>query len=229
MTAKTSIYLYLPSFVTLSLLGGLWFEKSLFHLPRGDAEPYHERIRTESDQMPYQIGDWIGIDVEIPPAAITLLKPNALINRRFKHQQTGKMVSMLVIQCGDARDLLGHYPPVCYVSGGWVQLSATPVDWQINDLTIRGVEYEFERSTFERSSRIIVDNFMILPSGVTARDMDAVNTAAQDYRRKFYGAAQFQFVFSENSSSDERNEIVPAFINANLPLLDAIRSLKNHD
>ena len=215
---------YLAPAITLLLLCGIWLEQSLFHAPSGDAEPYHERLRDEATKMPYRIGDWIGLDVEVPPAAVALLKPNVLLNRRFKNPKTGRQVSMLLVQCGDARDLLGHYPPVCYVRNGWIENSATTKDWKLERFPINGMEYQFERSTFEKSTRIIIDNFMLLPNGITARTMEAINTAAQDYRRKFYGAAQIQFVFSDNTPPRERDEILYKFLKANRPMLDAIRS-----
>ena len=210
--------------VTVLLLAGIWGEQLFYHEPSGDAEPYHQLIRTEAENMPYRVKDWVGSDIDVPPAAVALLRPNILLNRRFKNHRTGQYVSMLLVQCGDARDLLGHYPPVCYAANGWTESSAVEKDWNVNALTIQGMEYEFERSTFEKSARIYVGNFMVLPSGLTARDMTAVNTAAKDYRRKFFGAAQFQFVFPDDINADERNDIVRTFVDANWPILDAIRS-----
>ena len=56
---------------------------------------------------------------EVPPEAQELLRPNAIFSRRF--QRPGEIgVHVLVVHCSDARDMIGHYPPICYPSSGWV-------------------------------------------------------------------------------------------------------------
>ena len=69
----------------------------------------------------------------------------------------------------------------------------------------------------------VIDNFMILPDGTIARNMDAIGNAADNPREKVFGAAQVQIVFDSYTTSDERNEILRTLIEANLPILDAIR------
>lgn len=210
--------------VVVILLAGIAVDRMLFHLPTGDPGAYHERIREEASRIPYRIGDWVGTDVDVPAVAVALLKPNVLLNRRFQNARTGRRVSLLVVQCGDARDLLGHYPPVCYVTNGWIQRSAVPRDWEISDLTIRGVEYEFAKSSLESSLYIVIDNFMVLPDGTMARDMEAVGSAAEDVRKKIYGAAQIQLVFDGAMPSDEREKALHDLLEANIAILKAILS-----
>jgi len=215
---------YLAPAITVLLLSGISIDHYIFHRLIGDSEPYHKKIRMEAAKMPLRIEDWIGVDVDVPPSAVALLKPNVLKNRRFRNLRTGQYVSLLLVQCGDARDLLGHYPPVCYVSSGWTQKSADPMDWQVDHLTIQGMEYEFQRSSFDRSTTMIIDNFMILPDGRIARDMDAVSDVADNRRKKIFGAAQIQFVFNTYTSSDDRKQILQIFVAAIMPILDAIRA-----
>lgn len=227
--SKNSFSSLMAPIVGLVLLAGIAIDYALFHQPTGDANPYHERVRTVAETMPYTIGNWIGTDVEVPPAAIALLRPNVLLNRRFRNVKTDQQVSMLLVQCGDSRDLVGHYPPVCYVAHGWTQLSAAPRNWQVGDLAIHGTEYQFERSTFEQTSRIIIDNFMVLPDGTIARDVEAMRPLAENPRRKIFGAAQVQIVFQANTPVDQRDEIVNIFLAANAPIISTIRSGINHD
>jgi len=212
-----------PAFV-IALLFGIAAEKNWFHLPGENPEPYHERVRLVADQTPYQIGDWVGTDVEVPQGAVNLLRPNVLLSRRFRNLRTGQHVSMLLVQCEDARDLLGHYPPVCYPASGWTMRSAKSKDWSIGGLMIHGMEYEFSRSGLERSSRMLIDNFMLLPDGTVARDMDSIHSVAQDNRRKNYGAAQIQVVFDVSTSSVERDKIFQTFIKANMAIIETIVS-----
>ena len=218
-----SISKYLAVIVTVAILGGIWLEKTLYHVPSGDADPYHKRVKEAYEALPYIQGQWVGTDVPVPPAAVAMLKPNVLMNRQYRHTQTGRYISFLLVQCGDARDILGHYPPVCYVTHGWLQVSATPRDWEIDGLPIVGTEYTFAKSQFDQSSSIVIYNFMVLPDGRLARDMDAVNEAAQDHRRKFYGAAQVQVVFDAGMPVEEREAILRDMIIAHRELLEVIR------
>ena len=213
---------HLAPVIVVALLVGVAVDKVLFHLPEGDPEPYHAQIREVADKLPYQIGDWVGTDVDVPPAAVALLKPNVILNRRFKDVRTGQMVTFLLVQCGDARDLLGHYPPVCYRVNGWALQAKTPRDWQVDDVSIRGVEYEFSKSTFERSTRIIINNFMVLPDGIVARDMESVGAVAQDPRKKLFGAAQIQLLFGADIPVSERDEIFKMFMKANISVIKTI-------
>jgi len=212
-----------PALVVVLLLG-ITIEKVWLRAPAQDVEPYHERVRQEAAGLPYQIGQWVGTDIEVPRGAIALLRPNVLINRRFKNLHTGRVVSMLLVQCKDARDMLGHYPPVCYPANGWVLQSSVSRDWQVDDLFIPGMEYAFSKTSLERSDSIVIDNFMVLPDGTMGRDMDSTNAIAQDYRKKYYGAAQVQLVFTGSIVSHERDEIVQAFIRSNRAIIEALHS-----
>ncbi len=222
--AINSCSVFFAPAVTAVLLAGITVDQFMFHLPSSSAAPYHERVRVVAQTMPYKIGNWIGTDIEVPRAAVALLRPNVLLNRHFRNRRTGQQVSLLLVQCGDARDLLGHYPPVCYVTNGWTQDSVVPRDWKVGDLAIRGVEYRFSRSTFSQSTTIVIDNFMILPDGRTARDMEAISFAAEDPRKKVFGAAQVQMVFDAGTSPDERDEIIHTFLEANMSILGTIQS-----
>lgn len=189
-----------------------------------DAEAYHARVRAIVGSMPYEIGDWCGSDVAVPQAAKTLLRPNKLLNRSYLNTSTNEKVGLLLVQCGDARDMVGHYPPVCYVAQGMTQTSAEPKQWVVGDKIIRGKAYTFERSTFGApSQRRVVYNFMILPDGKLVPDILDVQEAAADYTQRFYGAAQIQLVFDAMSTEQRRDQVFNAFIAANMPVIETIR------
>ena len=65
---------------------------------------------------------------------------------------------------------------------------------------------------------------MVLPDGQVCRDMDGVETAAQDYRRKFFGAAQVQIVTDTQWSDADREELFSQLVRAAGPLLREMRS-----
>jgi hypothetical protein len=210
--------------VTACLLGGVFADKLLSHTPPPDAAPYHERVRARFAEIPARIGSWVGTDVEVPPSAVAMLHPNGILCREYRDTVTGRRVTFMIVQCSDARDILGHYPPACYVRQGWSKVSASPKDWAVDGLVIHGTQYGFERMKLERGTQIAIDNFMLLPDGRTCADMDGVNASAQDTRKKYFGAAQVQILSDGTLSAGERDALVGLFVTANRHLIDVILS-----
>src|SRR6185295_13858053 len=120
-------------------------------------------------------------------------RPNVMLSRKYLNVTNGSDVQSLLVQCSDARDMLAHYPPICYPSRGWVLSAAVPREWQVGDLAVQGIEYRFSMEGLDRAQTLVVDNFMVMPDGRFMRDMKAVEDAAADVRTRYFGAAQFQF------------------------------------
>jgi hypothetical protein len=61
--------------------------------------------------------------------------------------------------------------------------------------------------------------------------MKALEEAAEDYQQRYYGAAQFQVVFSglasADRSRDERDEIFAALLGPNLKVIETLKSGAN--
>lgn len=210
--------------LTLVVLGGLTVER--FCRPDiEDAVQYHQQVSLAISRVPYQIGDWSGTDVDVPPAAIRLLHPNAILSRRYDNLATNQSVALLIVHCRDARDIAGHYPPVCYPANGWVQRYLHPMHLQVTpERSIDGAEYEFAM-WLPASLRIMrVVNVLVLPDGTTTHDMKHVREAAADYRTHFFGAGQIQLAFAEHLRTQQREEILRTFIKALEPVLAAIES-----
>jgi len=89
--------------------------------------------------------------------------------------------------------------------------------------TIPVTDYTFTSTRVDRTSELRIDNFMVLPDGQVCRDMDGVEVAAQDYRRKFFGAAQVQVITDAQWNDADRVEFFGQFIRAAGPLLGEIR------
>ena len=85
-----------------------------------EVQARNAEVLTAIDAAPYRIGQWIGEDVAVPPAALEILQTNAILSRRFRHLTSGINANLLVVHCSDARDMQGHYPPVCYPANGWI-------------------------------------------------------------------------------------------------------------
>jgi hypothetical protein len=171
------------------------------HLSPEDAEDYHRAIRDAVNAIPHQIGPWEGADEEVTPAAIELLRPNIIMARRYTHQDTGQVVSLLIVHCKDARDLMGHYPPVCYPAQGWrVVESYEPVNRIFENEAERTgwALYPFTHgSTSDGRVKMMVYNKMLLPNGSATTRMDVVHTVAGDFQRRHYGAAALQIIVNE--------------------------------
>ncbi len=221
--------------LSLGLLAGIFAEQRT-HLKPADVEPYHARAKVAVEQVPYFIGTWTGQDDDIPVAAQKLLRPNAILNRRFVDSApaTGdprasyRYASLLIVQCRDSRDMVGHYPPICYRAHGLSidEKSCGPRDWTVNGKQIPGYEYHFTEVLAGRSTRTTVYNFLIVPGRGIVRDMKGVEQAAEDYEQRYFGAAQFQVVFQSDGSAErsreERDEIFATLMGPNIHLIETL-------
>jgi hypothetical protein len=226
-----------PPILSCGLLAGIVAEQGT-HLKPVDVEPYHTRAKVAIDQIPYVIGSWTGDDEEVPPAAQKLLRPNAILSRRYVEQTAGdaaraddrRSAQILIVQCRDSRDMVGHYPPICYRSRGMTPdpKHTMPRDWTVNGMRIPGHEYHFTEVTHGLTSYTTVYNFFIVPGRGIVRDMKGVELAAEDYQQRYFGAAQFQVVFhglaSAGQSRDERDAIFASLIGPNLKVIETLTS-----
>jgi len=189
------------------------------------ARPYQARAREAIAAVPIQIGPWTGRDIAIQQDALDLLRPNATLERQYVIPGTSLSADMLIVQCGDTRDMLGHYPQICYPSAGWTIVHAEPQDWPVGAMTIPGKEYELARPHGrDQVERCVVRDFFILPSGALVRDMSDVQRAAKSYRQLAYGVAQIQLIYNANTTGRQRDAIFSDLIGANAPLIDVMKS-----
>lgn len=188
-----------------------------------DAAPYHDRIREAATGMPQHVGDWKGRESELPRSASHLLKPNVLRSRKFHNHTTGRRATFILVQCRDARDMTGHFPPRCYPANGWRLELKQSKEWQIGTLKIPGTEYIYTLRGIEGTTRKAIANFMILPNGRFAANMKALNEAAEDHSRHHYGAGQIQLVMDAHISEDDRHATFVELVGAHMDLIEVIR------
>lgn len=231
MVVRHWIIMLIAPLFSAGLLLGMWRETAR-HITPGDVEPFHARAKAAIDSYPVRVGEWVGTDAPQPTEAIKLLRPNCILSR--KYQSTSErnhypVLNLLFVQCKDSRDMQGHYPPNCYPANGYEKLSQQPRDWQVGDLSIGGMEYEFELRNAQQSYRMVVYNFLIVPGRGIARDMGAVNAAAEDYQERYYGAAQFQMVISAEVPRAERDRIFAQLIGARPDIIRTLSSGGIHE
>lgn len=208
----------------LAVLAGMWAEARTRVQP-ADAEPYHRRAKEAIAALPYQIGGWVGRDEEIPPAAVKLLRPNYMVSRTYVDPlHVARSASLLIVQCKDSRDMLGHYPPICYPAHGMTMESEQRRDWRVGGLTIPGTEYVFTRDDGVGKYHMAVYNFMIIPGGGFARDMKGVERAAKDYQQRYFGAAQFQVTMNAEIPQYDRDQIFARLVGGNTEMIETLKS-----
>jgi hypothetical protein len=211
------------------------------HVQPSEAEPHLKRCRDAIAAFPSKIetanGTWTGQDSVMPEPAIKLLLPNAILSREYVNDKTRAVVELLIVNCGNARYLQGHYPPNCYPSQGENEIKDDRKSrtWDLPDMKINGMEYHFlPKSPTDQDH--VVYNFFVMPHvpGVTVAhkeldgkifpDIDAVYKSGEDYQRGYYGAAEFQLVTGAELTSQERDQ---AFIDLLSPNQNILWTLEN--
>lgn len=179
--------------------------------PEG-TEEFHAAVREVVSRLPSSVGGWVSYDVPPTPGAVQLLKPNVLHQRRWVNASSNEVVTVLVVHCGDTRDMLGHYPPVCYVGqgmslaskGSWVPMGvSTGLTGEFDAVP----EYEFVAVRGAKTEGVWVRNAMLLPGVGLGRDMADVQNAARNVTRRYFGAGQIQLVFPHEYTARQRERI----------------------
>jgi hypothetical protein len=212
---------------SLLLIGAGW--DSTHFRPAPDSKEYHNRVQKVAQQLvpnTVKFGDWNGVEQPVDYSAVTILHPNVMVSRGFRNAMTGLSVGFLFVDCEDARDTIGHYPPICYPSQGWTVEGKEPKDWELPHMTIHGMEYTFVRSVFDGSGTLVVDDFFVLPGAGTNPDRDQVIQAAGDLQRRFYGVAQVQLVFPTESNAQQRDQAVVDLLSPMEDLITAVQTIK---
>lgn len=201
------------------------------HVKAQDAAPFHARAREAVEAFPYVIGGgtWTGKDVEVPKAAVQLLRPNALVSRSYINQSANwdssiRYADLLISQCKDSRDMTGHYPPICYPSNGEPEINSRPFRLNVNGRWINGIEYHFTARPDTNSGMVrkSVYNFFVVPGKGVVPDISDVRAAAANYQRRVFGAAQFQVVMDADHPQEDRDQVFITLIGADPDLIGVL-------
>lgn len=202
----------------------------VFALHIDDADLILQRnaeVQAAVNDMPYRLDDWVGEDVEVPASAVEILHPNAILSRRFRKLSGGASLHLLVVHCSDARDMQGHYPPVCYPANGWIQITPGEND-QIATMTVLNETisvryYNFLQMTDwggEQSIRVF--NYFLLPDGTITIDLALVNRLVERSIFSVQGVTQVQLVMTGNPDLEVSRVDVENLLNAASPLLSRL-------
>src|SRR3954469_24960483 len=239
-TRKIAFVLISPM-LSAALLAGIVAENRRYLKPQ-DFEPYHVQAKKAIESLPTRIGSWVGSDSdsEVPREAQILLKPNKILSRRYTDYSVASLsrprsVNLLIVQCKQSGDMVGHFPPICYPSHGMEMIENEKRDWIVNNFRIPGKEYQFRQTKDGQTQVSTVYNFIVVPGQGIVRDIQGVEQAAEDYQQRYYGAAQFQVVFqasgSEQLTREQRDEIFTTLMEPAVPVIrqldTTLKSLKS--
>jgi len=227
---RRSPMLWIAPLLSVALLSAL-MARELTYPKATDAAPYHANVRTAAAQVPHRYRGWVGSDIEPMAAAVKLLKPNYILNRRFINNELDAAATVLVVHCTDARDLAGHYAGNCYPANGWRETDKTPWRQQVGGFDVSGVFYTYDIAQAGGRHELWVANFLLLPDGQIVGDMETVYQVASDYLRRFYGAGQFQIVMDGRQAADPelRQRVIRDMIDIARPMLTAILAETQHE
>ncbi len=221
---ESKVLKFIVPILTCGLLLGIAADQAAREVAPVGVEEYHARVRSAVAQIPYNVGDWIGTDTEIRQEALKILDANCTVSRVYRNLKTQRTATLLLVQCADARSLLGHYPPVCYPSQGWSELSAelkpVPPAYGTFDATC----YAFGYDLMQQSNSLRVMHFTVLPDGRIAPNMELLETAARDRRYTFCGGASVQLIVDSGLSESEQNEAYEMLFQAASPWIEVVRA-----
>jgi len=195
---------------------------------------YHDRAKEAINAMPpAPVIDGVSWNAEPrkpETAAVRLLKPNVILSRHYVEGVTDRYprtADLLIVQCRDSRDMTGHYPPICYKNIGYElveQKARTPVD--VGGVSVPFTEYHFEKWTQGQPQRLCIYNFFVVPGAGAVRDIQGVDRAAEDYERRFFGAAQFQVLIPLNQvpRREDRDLIFTSLLRSHAGLIGTLKT-----
>lgn len=183
-------------------------------------EAYHVGVREALDAVPYRVGNWIGVDTPVPPAAQRLLRPNAILSRTYRDPE-GRQATVMLVQCRDIRDMIGHYPPICYPAHGWRTESAPTAAERFENATW----YRFTRQSQGQQVGLLILNYLEAPGVGRVADMDTLRSLAEIRRTRGLGAAQIQILFENGADPADQQAVVEEFERVLAPVVARIREL----
>jgi hypothetical protein len=103
--------------------------------------------------------------------------------------------------------MIGHYPPICYPSAGWIETrleGATDIELNAGARRLPVRVYGF-RSVGEHGTENVIRifNAFVLPDGTVSREMDDINEQSERLAVSVQGVAQLQVITSAGMSLPE--------------------------
>ena len=211
--------------IVAAVLAGIAVHRyAIVHTPP-EVKLYHARVRVAAEDVPKRVGGWVGDDVRVPVQALTLLRPNVMISRRYVNLENGTTAGLLLVHCADAHAMAGHFPLRCYPSKGWDVKSTQRRQWKVGDREFTATEYHFSKDdvgSAESQRQIVVINFLLRPGGKLLADMNEMNKDIIGAGGQSSGAGQVQVYFDARIPQEQRDEAFVTLVGGVKPVMDAI-------
>ena len=123
-SGSTSLLGYLPFVLAVLMIIALGIYQGLHSDRWGDKMRESLAMKKLLEQVPSEIGDWVGVDVQQNKQSLALLDQAGAVGfviRDYQHKQTGEKVQLYLV-CGHQHDMAIHTPSVCYPAAGFEAL-----------------------------------------------------------------------------------------------------------
>lgn len=207
----------------LLLLGLLFVGGINLSRPSG-LDDYYADIRDVVKAVPLRIGGWDSFEIEPTPAAQDLLRPNIIVQRVYRAPDGLRSVSLLIVHCGEVRDMHGHYPPNCYPAHGWVEAGHLDRDIEMPGMTVPARDYDFVMNRDGGSVHLRATDLFVLPSQGQSihRNIEALTAASRSPTAAGRGSAQIQIVTTSEFSEEEWSQLLAEFMTSLHDVLETI-------
>ena len=212
-----------PVLSSVLLLGVLFIGGINLARPEG-LDDYYEAIREVVKAVPYRIAGWDSTEVDPTPAAQDLLRPNIIIQREYREPDGARRVWLLIVHCGEVRDMYGHYPPNCYPAHGWLDRGEFDREIETQAFRVPARDYYFEMTADGGSAQLRATDLFVLPSqGQTVhRNIEALTAASRSPTASGQGSAQIQIVTTYEFSEEEWSALLAEFMTSLHDVLETI-------
>ena len=103
------------------------------YLVQASTEPPEVRLPDWNfAEMPQQLGDWRGENMELDPKIMVRLGAASVTDRMYRNE-TGQSVSSHTAIFADPREAVDHRPDSCYRGAGWLKIDETSAEVSIGE------------------------------------------------------------------------------------------------
>src|SRR5690606_10876401 len=112
---------YLPYVLAVVVLAGFTAYQGIL------TDRWRENVEAKEcaqllEAIPHTIGDWVGVDEEVPQEVLQTAGAEGYVSRLYKNSKTNQVVKVWLI-VGHSFNIWRHTPTVCYRSQGFEQAS----------------------------------------------------------------------------------------------------------
>jgi len=181
---------------------------------------HRERVAAAFAEISPQLGPWIGRDIAVPSGAQAILKPNAMLCRRLTKLGGDAEATMVLIHAADVRDMLGHWPPVCYRADGWDPVeedAGRTLRLEADDgrPPLEALRHRFARLRADAPpERFEIWTAFVVPGGEPSGDLDALAARAGSRGMSARGLAQLQVIVPAGTGDGEAERRVREVLEA---------------